>query len=395
MQDAFAEFERTGWERAAARYEECWTDTALFVEPLLDAAAVRAGSRLLDLACGPGLVSEAAAARGAEPVGVDVAAAMVERARRRCPGLTFVEGDAQRLPFADASFDAVTMNFGILHLSEPEAALAEARRVLVPGGRFAFTAWIDEGNVAAEIVDAAIAEHAVPVDVPDGPGFYAFGDPGAARAALAAAGFEAVRTDTVRPLWRVPTAELLFEAHVDAGVRVSAVLRGQPPDRLEAIRAAIADGVRRHADGPEFVLPIAARLISARVPRLELRPIGVVESPLTDPAAAPKQGFEGGPDAWLVLEPDVLEGLDGIQPGARVIVLTWLDRARRDILRVHPRDDVRNPLQGVFNTRSADRPNPIGLHEVEILAIEGHRVRVSSLEAVDGTPVVDLKPVLS
>jgi tRNA-Thr(GGU) m(6)t(6)A37 methyltransferase TsaA len=126
----------------------------------------------------------------------------------------------------------------------------------------------------------------------------------------------------------------------------------------------------------------------------ELIPIGHVESPLTDPADAPKQGGEGAPDAWLVLEPDVLEALDGTRPGDRVIVLTWLHRARRDVLRVHPRDDARNPLRGVFSTRSADRPNPIGLHEVEVLAIEGERVRVSPLEAVDGTPVLDVKPVI-
>jgi tRNA-Thr(GGU) m(6)t(6)A37 methyltransferase TsaA len=128
---------------------------------------------------------------------------------------------------------------------------------------------------------------------------------------------------------------------------------------------------------------------------LELTPIGRVESPLTDPAAAPKQGGEGAPDAWLVFEPAVLEGLDGIRVGARVIVLTWLDRARRDVLRVHPRDDPTNPMQGVFNTRSADRPNPIGLHPVEVLSIEGARVRVRNLEAVDGTPVVDVKPDLT
>jgi len=115
---------------------------------------------------------------------------------------------------------------------------------------------------------------------------------------------------------------------------------------------------------------------------------------LTEPAAAPKQGFEGAPDAWLVLDEGVLDGLDGLRSGAHVIVLTWLDRARRDILRVHPRDDVANPERGVFTTRSADRPNPIGLHEVEVLAIEGERVRVSDLEAVDGTPVLDIKPVL-
>lgn len=128
--------------------------------------------------------------------------------------------------------------------------------------------------------------------------------------------------------------------------------------------------------------------------RLEVMPIGEVESPLTDKASAPKQGDEGAPDAWLVFDPAVLEGLQGIRPGDRVIVLTWLDRAQRDVLRVHPRDDVANPIQGVFNTRSADRPNPIGLHEVEVASIEGRRVRVRNLEALDSTPIVDLKPVL-
>lgn len=127
---------------------------------------------------------------------------------------------------------------------------------------------------------------------------------------------------------------------------------------------------------------------------LSFVPIGRVESPLTDPAAAPKQGHEGAPEAWLVLDASVLEGLDGVVPGARVIVLTWLDRARRDVLRVHPRDDARNPERGVFSTRSADRPNPIGLHEVEVVSIDGERVRVRDLEAVDGTPILDLKPVI-
>ena len=126
----------------------------------------------------------------------------------------------------------------------------------------------------------------------------------------------------------------------------------------------------------------------------EVTPIGRVESSLTDPASAPKQGHEGAPDAWLVLEPAVLDALDGIRPGARVIVLTWFHHARRDLLRVHPRDDPANPMQGVFNTRSADRPNPIGLHEVEVLAVQAERVHVRPLEAVDGTPIVDVKPVL-
>jgi SAM-dependent methyltransferase len=188
---------------------------------------------------------------------------MVERARLRCPGLTFVEGDAQRVAFPDRSFDAVTMNFGILHLSEPDVALGEARRVLAPGGRFAFTAWIAAGNAQDEITGAAIARHGVPVEVQAGPPVYRFADPEECRRALAAAGFEHVRTDTVTVPWRVPTPERLFEAQLHAGVRTAAVLRRQPPERLEAIRTAMADGVRRYADGDGFALPIAARLVSA------------------------------------------------------------------------------------------------------------------------------------
>jgi tRNA-Thr(GGU) m(6)t(6)A37 methyltransferase TsaA len=129
-------------------------------------------------------------------------------------------------------------------------------------------------------------------------------------------------------------------------------------------------------------------------PRFEVVPIGTVESALTDPAAAPKQGDEGAPDAWLAFEPAALDALEGIREGDEVLVLAWLDRARRDVLRVHPRGDLSRPPQGVFSTRSPHRPNPIGLHRVEIVSIDGGRVRVRNLEAVDGTPIVDVKPVL-
>ncbi len=128
---------------------------------------------------------------------------------------------------------------------------------------------------------------------------------------------------------------------------------------------------------------------------ISVRAIGRVESPLTDPASAPKQGDEGAPDAWVSFEPAVLEALDGLSAGDEVILLTWLDRAERDVLRVHPRGDLSREPLGVFATRSPDRPNPIGLHRVEIVSIDGGRVRVRNLEALDGTPVLDLKPVLS
>jgi tRNA-Thr(GGU) m(6)t(6)A37 methyltransferase TsaA len=128
--------------------------------------------------------------------------------------------------------------------------------------------------------------------------------------------------------------------------------------------------------------------------RLLLRPIGTVESPLTDPESAPKQGYEGSPDAALVFDQRVRDGLQDLKVGEQVIVLTWLDRAQRHVLRVHPRDDTSIPEHGVFSTRSPDRPNPIGLHLVEILAIDGQRVKVRNLEAIDGTLVLDVKPRL-
>ncbi len=126
-----------------------------------------------------------------------------------------------------------------------------------------------------------------------------------------------------------------------------------------------------------------------------LRPIGRVESPLTDRAAAPRQGDEGAPDAWLALRADVLAGLQGIDVGDVLLVLTWLDRAHRDVLSVRPRDDPSRPLRGVFGTRSPDRPNPIGLHRVTVAEIRPGRLRVHDLEALDGTPIVDIKPVIS
>jgi tRNA-Thr(GGU) m(6)t(6)A37 methyltransferase TsaA len=128
--------------------------------------------------------------------------------------------------------------------------------------------------------------------------------------------------------------------------------------------------------------------------RLQLRPIGTVDSPLTDLESAPKQGYEGSPDASLIFEPMVREGLQDLRVGEQVIVLTWLNRARRDVLKVHPRGDTSIPEHGVFSTRSPDRPNPIGLHLVEIIAIEGERVHVRNLEALDGTPILDVKPRL-
>jgi tRNA-Thr(GGU) m(6)t(6)A37 methyltransferase TsaA len=125
------------------------------------------------------------------------------------------------------------------------------------------------------------------------------------------------------------------------------------------------------------------------------RPVGVIRSALETRSEAPKQGSEGAPDAWLEIDEWAAEALLGVAVGDELIIITWLHQSRRDVFRVHPRGNPRNPLTGVFATRSPDRPNPLGLHPVTVRAIEGHRLRIGPIEAIDGTPVVDIKPVLT
>jgi tRNA-Thr(GGU) m(6)t(6)A37 methyltransferase TsaA len=128
---------------------------------------------------------------------------------------------------------------------------------------------------------------------------------------------------------------------------------------------------------------------------VRLRPIGVIRSEITERSAAPKQGFEGAPDAWLEVYPWAADGLHLLKAGDDIIVITWLHQGRRDVLQVRPRKDPRNPITGVFATRSPDRPNPLGLHPVVVRSIEGTRLRIGPIEVIDGTPVVDIKPVLT
>jgi tRNA-Thr(GGU) m(6)t(6)A37 methyltransferase TsaA len=132
----------------------------------------------------------------------------------------------------------------------------------------------------------------------------------------------------------------------------------------------------------------------ARIAADRLRPIGVIRSVLDTRRDAPRQGSEGAPDAWLEVHPWAIEGLEGLSVGDDVIVITWLHQARRDVFRVRPRSDPRHALTGVFATRSPDRPNPLGLHPVVVRAIDGNRLRIGPIEAIDGTPVVDIKPAL-
>lgn len=269
MADDFHAFEHTGWQHAAIGYGDAFGGlTSQTIAPLLRAAGVDRGTRLLDVASGPGYVAAAAAAAGATVVGVDFSSEMVRLAAAHYPGIRFCEGDAEQLPFEDASFDAVTINFGVLHLARPDAALAEARRVLVPGGRCALTVWArPDASVGFGIVLGAVEKHGrMDVPLPDGPPFFRFSDPDEAARSLRAAGFVDPRVERVPLAWRLDSADALYQAFVEGAVRTAALLRGQTPDAPAAIRRAIADGVDRYRAGSGFELPMAAVLSSGSVP---------------------------------------------------------------------------------------------------------------------------------
>lgn len=263
---AFHDFERAGWQRAAAYYQHTFgTLTLQSGEALLDAAGVRAGTRLLDVATGPGYVAAAAAVRGAAVVGVDFSPAMVERARGLHPGLEFLEGDAEALAFAAAEFGAVVMNFGLLHLARPEAAIAEAHRVLIPGGKYAFTVWArPEEAVGFGVVLRAMEQHGrSDVGLPHGPPFFRFSDAGEARTALVEAGFVDPQIRKLPLVWRLPSADMLFEAALHGGVRTAAALQAQTPAALAAIRSQVLADLTRYVEGDSVAIPMSVVLASA------------------------------------------------------------------------------------------------------------------------------------
>jgi SAM-dependent methyltransferase len=258
---AFRDFEHAGWERAAAFYIDAFGAlTAQTAPAMLDAVRAAPGARLLDVASGPGFVAAAAAARGAIVTGLDFAAAMVDEARRRHPAIPFREGDAEALPFRDASFDAVVMNFGMLHLARPDAAIAEACRVLQPGGRYAFTVWAGPDKaVGFGMALRAIERYGrTNVPLPEGPPFFRFSDLAATRLTLEQAGFADVEVQELPLIWRVTSADEVFEALSRGGVRTAAVLRAQTPDALAAIRDAVRRGVEAYARDGGFEVPMPA-----------------------------------------------------------------------------------------------------------------------------------------
>ena len=265
MQDhAYRELERAGWQRAARGYMSSFeAATSLFAPALLDAAEVREDTKLLDVACGAGLVSGLAASRGARVVGVDFSPAMLAEARQRHPSLEFREGDAEALPFADATFDAVVINFGLHHFPYPTRAVAEARRVLRAGGRLACTTWASpREHVLHRIITDAVRTAGDPsASLPTAPGG-AVNETELCLRLLEEAGFrrDSLRAEVIKAPVPVRSAAGLVEM-IEAGtVRMAATLRAQPADKRAAILAAVEKGIAPYRDADGYQIPFAAIL---------------------------------------------------------------------------------------------------------------------------------------
>ena len=267
MKDAFTKFEREGWEQVANKYDSTWSSsTRQFIPPLLDAANVSGKISILDVGCGPGYVSAAAAERGAVPIGLDFSTEMVAIAKKMFRRIELRQGNAQNLPFPDASFDRVLANFSFLHLADPERGCGQACRVLKPGGKFGFTTWAKlYENPYLQLLDGAIQAHAnLDVDLPAGPPHYLFEGEKGFREALERTGFDSgsmvFKLHTIR--WKVPSARFIFQAELNAGVRTAALLARQTPQALRKIQSAIEKGARPYAKENGFAIPKAAYIVA-------------------------------------------------------------------------------------------------------------------------------------
>jgi SAM-dependent methyltransferase len=267
--EKFRNFEHAGWECIPSEYHQAFGSlTTQTIGPLLNAARLKSGMTFLDIASGPGYVAAAAAKRGATVLGVDFSAAMVAHARQLHVGIDFREGDAERLPLGNGLFDAAAMNFGILHLGQPQAALAEAFRVLRSGARFAFSVWTKpEESIGFGIVLRAVELHGEPrVELPEGPPFFRYSDPEECTNGLLVAGFESPTVTKVSQTWRLPAEDGLFNAMKDSTVRTAGLLRAQKPTVLKKIRAAMRLELEKYTKGDIVELPMPALIASGVKP---------------------------------------------------------------------------------------------------------------------------------
>ncbi|HEY8460331.1 MAG TPA: class I SAM-dependent methyltransferase [Blastocatellia bacterium] len=267
--DAFRAYELAGWEGAVEAYNDHFGSlTSQTIGPLLDAVKIEPNASLLDLATGPGYVAAAARRRGANAIGVDFSEAMIAKARRLYPEIDFRLGDVERLSFGDGEFEAAVMNFGILHLARPDLALSEANRVLRPRGRFGFTAWANpEEAVGFKLVLRAIEKHGDPsVPLPQGPPFFLFSDADECLRALSASGFASPEALRFPMIWKLKSADDLFDAFYKGTARTGGLLRAQSQASLDAIRAEIQDTAENYKKDGGLQIPMPAVIASAVKP---------------------------------------------------------------------------------------------------------------------------------
>jgi SAM-dependent methyltransferase len=263
--EKFRSFEHAGWQEIPTGYHEAFGSlTQQAIKPLLSAVRLKKGMSFIDIASGPGYVAAAAAKRGVTVLGVDFSESMVAQARDLHPDVEFREGDAEKLPLGNGLFDAAAMNFGILHLAQPEAALLEAHRVLRAGGRFAFSVWCQpEETIGFNIVLRAVEQHGEPrVDLPEGPPFFRYSDPEECKRGLIIAGFESPTVDKVSQVWRLPAGDGLFEAMRNSTVRTAGLLRAQKPTVLAKIRETMRAEVEKYTKRNIVKLPMPALIAS-------------------------------------------------------------------------------------------------------------------------------------
>jgi SAM-dependent methyltransferase len=267
---AFEKMEREGWSNAAraSGYVDLFASVSdQAIGHLLDAAGAKPNLKALDLCCGQGNVSEALLSRGCQVVGLDFSPAMLTLARTRVPKATFIEADAQDLPFEDAEFDVIVSNLGVCHVPDQPRALTQARRVLCPGGRFAMTVWCGpDVSPCFEVVYGTIKAHGSPdVSAPPGPDFHRFARQEVAKKLLSNAGFSNIDMKIVDCAWKLDAPEDLFEIFAKGTVRAAMLLANQPAQNLAAIRSALAQTVReRFAKGDRWRVPVPAMLLSAK-----------------------------------------------------------------------------------------------------------------------------------
>lgn len=267
---AFKEFELSGWERAAEEYHHLWGHlTAQAVARLLDAAGVSEGKKVLDVATGAGYAAGVAAARGAIVTGLDFSPAQVQLARREYPTVEFDEGDMEALPYADKSYDAVVMNFGLLHSLRPEQVVAEAFRVLKPGGRLASTVWASpEVSAGFRIVLGAIERYGtMNIPLPPAQPYFRFSDKRESHALLSRAGFEHLHFQIVPLVWRLASAEHMFQAFYQGAVRATVILRSQSKEALDAIHPYVITEAQAYKVTGGLEVPMGAALTAGMRPQ--------------------------------------------------------------------------------------------------------------------------------